>query len=156
MILHRKSLSSWMKKNACWLKNAFFITKFIILATIYDIFIIKFIYEDWQVLIFKFIYLFIYLDQRTRMTKKKTTILFLLITKEPWQKNYFFLEKYRYFNSLSNATYPIQIHRAFLEKLRFEKKVLKNFNLKYLWNLWNQPKSTSTRNFEAIKSILLP
>ena len=28
-----------------------------------------------------------------------------------------------YFNSLSNATHLIQIHRAVLEKLRFEKKV---------------------------------
>ena len=31
--------------------------------------------------------------------------------------------KYRYFDSLSNATHPIQIHRAVPEKLRFEKKV---------------------------------
>ena len=30
--------------------------------------------------------------------------------------------KYRYFNSLLNATNPIQIHKAVLEKLRFEKK----------------------------------
>ena len=33
-----------------------------------------------------------------------------------------FLRKYRYFNSLLNATYPIQIHRAVLEIFRFEKK----------------------------------
>ena len=31
-----------------------------------------------------------------------------------------------YFNALSNATYPIQIHRAVPEKLRFEKKKKKN------------------------------
>ena len=36
-----------------------------------------------------------------------------------------FFRKYRYLNSLSNGTYPIQIHRAVLEKLRFEKKVKK-------------------------------
>ena len=40
-------------------------------------------------------------------------------------KKLFFFGKYRYFNCLSNATYPIQIHRAVLEKLRFEKKVKK-------------------------------
>ena len=38
-----------------------------IFATIYDIIIIKFIYEDLKVWIFKFIYLFIDLDQWTRM-----------------------------------------------------------------------------------------
>ena len=37
----------------------------------------------------------------------------------------FFLRKYRYFNSLSNVTHPIQMHRAVLEELRFEKKVKK-------------------------------
>ena len=37
----------------------------------------------------------------------------------------FFFGKYKYFNSLSNATHPIQIHKAVLEKLRFEKKVKK-------------------------------
>ena len=47
-----------------------------------------------------------------------------------------FFRKYRYFNSLSTATYPILIHRTVIKKLRFEKKTLKNFNLKYLWNLW--------------------
>ena len=47
-----------------------------------------------------------------------------------------FFRKCRYFNSLSNATYPIQIHRAVLENLQFEKKSEKNFNLKYLRNLW--------------------
>ena len=36
-----------------------------------------------------------------------------------------FYRKYRYFNSLPNATHPIQIRRAVLEKLRFEKKVKK-------------------------------
>ena len=43
-----------------------------------------------------------------------------------------FFRKCRYFNSLSNATHTIQIHRAVLEKLQFEKKSEKNFNLKYL------------------------
>ena len=33
-----------------------------------------------------------------------------------------FFRKYRYFNYLLNATHPIQIHGAVLEKLRFEKK----------------------------------
>ena len=33
-----------------------------------------------------------------------------------------FSRKYRYFNSLLNATHPIQIHRPVLEKLGFEKK----------------------------------
>ena len=51
----------------------------------------------------------------------------------------FFLRKYRHFNSLSNATHPIHIRRAVLEKLQFEKKSEKNFNLKYLWNLWINP-----------------
>ena len=37
--------------------------------------------------------------------------------------------KYRYFNSLSNATYPILTHRAVLEKLPFEKKVTKILTL---------------------------
>ena len=55
---------------------------------------------------------------------KKNKFLFLLITKE--QKNdFFFFRKSRYFNSLSNAIHPIQIHRAVLKKLRFEKKVKK-------------------------------
>ena len=36
-----------------------------------------------------------------------------------------FFRKYKYFNSPSNATHPILIHRAFLEKLGFEKKVNK-------------------------------
>ena len=48
---------------------------------------------------------------------------FLLITKGSWRNNFF--RKYRYLNSLSNATNPIQIHRAVIEKLRFEKKVKK-------------------------------
>ena len=50
-----------------------------------------------------------------------------------------FFRKYRYFNSLSNATHPIQIHKAVREKLRFEKKSEKNLNLKYIWNLWINP-----------------
>ena len=37
-------------------------------------------------------------------------------------KKIFFFRKYRYLNSLSNATHPIQIRRAVFEKLRFEKK----------------------------------
>ena len=37
-----------------------------------------------------------------------------------------FFRKYRYFNSLSNATHPIQIHRVVLEKLQFGKKSEKN------------------------------
>ena len=43
------------------LYNIYFytLTKFIIFATIYDIIIVKFIYEDLKVLIFKFIYLLI-------------------------------------------------------------------------------------------------
>ena len=36
-----------------------------------------------------------------------------------------FFGKYRFLCALSNATYPIQIHRAVLEKLRFENKVKK-------------------------------
>ena len=36
-----------------------------------------------------------------------------------------FFRKYRYFNSFSNATYPIKINRAVLEKVQFEKKVKK-------------------------------
>ena len=34
-----------------------------------------------------------------------------------------FFRKYRNFNSFSNATHPIQIHKTVLEKLRFKKKV---------------------------------
>ena len=33
-----------------------------------------------------------------------------------------YFRKYKYFHSLLNATYPIQMHRAVLEKIRFEKK----------------------------------
>ena len=36
-----------------------------------------------------------------------------------------FFRKYRYLSSLPNATHPIQIHGAVLNKLRFEKKVKK-------------------------------
>ena len=35
---------------------------------------------------------------------------------------FFFFGKYRHFNSLSNVTHPIQIHRGVLEKLRLIKK----------------------------------
>ena len=49
------------------------------------------------------------------VNKKRTVIARKLI----------FFRKYRYFNSLSNATHPIQINRAVLENLRFEKKVTK-------------------------------
>ena len=78
-----------------------------------------------------------------------------------------FFRKYRYFNSLSNAIHPIQIHRVVLEKLRFEKSE-KNFNLKYEISLKfmdqsfcpknrldQYTKSTPTKNFKAIKPILL-
>ena len=41
-----------------------------------------------------------------------------------WQR-FFFFRKYRYFNSIPNATHPIQIYRAILKKSRFEKKVKK-------------------------------
>ena len=61
--------------------------------------------------------------------------------------------KYRYFNSLLNATHPIQIHRAVLEKLRFEKRI-KNFNLKYLWNLWTNHFAQRTRP-RTIKNLAL-
>ena len=36
-----------------------------------------------------------------------------------------FFRIYKYFNSLLKAIHPIQIHRAVLDKLRFEKKVKK-------------------------------
>ena len=49
------------------------------------------------------------------VNKKKTVVA----------RKVFFYRKYRYFNSLSNATHPIQIHRAVLEKLPFEKKKCK-------------------------------
>ena len=62
---------------------------------------------------------------------------------------------FRYFNSLSNATHPIQIHIAVLEKLRFEKKANKIFSILSKNSAESYPKSTSTRNFKAIKSILL-
>ena len=78
-------------------------------------------------------------------------------------KKIFFFRKYRYLNSLSNATYPIKIHRAVYKKLRFEKKVTKiltsNISEIYgpiMYSAESYPKSTSRRNFKAIKSILLP
>ena len=56
-------------------------------------------------------------------------------------RDIFFFRKYRYLNSLSNATHPIQIHRTVLEKLPFEKKL----------------KKTLTSNISEIYgSILLP
>ena len=45
---------------------------------------------------------------------------FFIITENA--RNCFFM-KYGYFNSILNATHSLRIHRAFLEKLRFEKKV---------------------------------
>ena len=78
-------------------------------------------------------------------------------------RNFFVFRKYRYVNSLLNATYPVQIYKAVLEKLRFEKKVKKIFkSLKFMDQSFcpknsteNYPKSTARRNFEAIKSIVL-
>ena len=51
-----------------------------------------------------------------------------------------FFRKYRYLNSLLNATHPIKIHRAVLNKLQFEKKNLKEISKRlsqfYSHNRW--------------------
>ena len=47
------------------------------------------------------------------------------------------------------------IHRAVLEKLRFKKKGYKNFNLKYLWNLWTNHFAQRTR-LRAIQNLPPP
>ena len=73
--------------------------------------------------------------------------------------------KYRYFNSRSNAIHPIQVHKAVLEKLRFDKKEKKilTSNISEIDESILCPKncldwctkSTATKNFKAIKTILL-
>ena len=59
--------------------------------------------------------------------------------------NFFFFRKYRYFNSLSNAIHPIQIHISVLEKLRFEYKV-KKILTSNIWNLWTNHFVQRTRS----------
>ena len=73
---------------------------------------------------------------------------------------------YGYFYSLLNDTYPVQIHKAVLKKLRFEKEVKKILTLNIseiygpiilLKELDRElPYISSRKNFETIKSILLP
>ena len=78
-----------------------------------------------------------------------------------------FFRKYRYFNTLLElATHPNQIHRAVLERLRFEKKVKKIYTsnifeihgsillLKELSRLVYKI-DPYTKSFEGIKPILL-
>ena len=74
---------------------------------------------DVQYLLYSFFRFYVFVNE------KRTVIARKLI----------FFRKYRYFNSLSNATHSIQIHRAVLEKLRFEKKV-KKILTSNIWNLW--------------------
>ena len=62
-------------------------------------------------LIFAFFNVYVFLNNKRTVIAKKI-ILF---------------RKYRYLNSLSHATHPIQIRRAVFENLRFEKKRLKQF-----------------------------
>ena len=45
---------------------------------------------------------------------------FFIITENP--RNFFF-RKYSYYNYISNATHSLRIHRAVLEKLRFDKRL---------------------------------
>ena len=85
--------------------------------------------------------------------KKKRTVIA--------RKLIFFFRKYRYFNSLLNATHPIQIHSAVLEKLRFEKKVnkiLTSISLKFMDQPFcptnsteNYQEASSKKNFAAVK-----
>ena len=62
-------------------------------------------------------------------------------------RDIFFFGKYWFFNSLSNATHTIQIHRAVLEKLRFEKKVKKTLtsNISEIYGPIIFPKDTDRK-----------
>ena len=80
-------------------------------------------------LIFSFFYVYVFINNKRTVDS---------------QKNNFF-RKYRYLNSLSNATHPIQIHRAVFEKLRFAKKVKKilTSNISEIYGPIMQPKEIS-------------
>ena len=50
-------------------------------------------------------------------------------------RQFFLFRKYRYFNSLSDATHPIRIHTAVLEKLSIPNQFYKVW-LKTLLEIW--------------------
>ena len=56
-----------------------------------------------------------------RFKKKKEKHVFVNNKRTVIARKLIFCQ-YRYFNSLSDATHPFQIHRAVLEKLQFLKK----------------------------------
>ena len=64
-----------------------------------------------------------------------------------------FLRKYRYFNSLSNATHPIQIHRAVLEKLAANNAILL-ININYMGVLSAGDEENSIRHLARMLDAL--
>ena len=65
------------------------------------------------------------LVRHTKLIFSFFNVYFIINNKRTMIARKIILRKCRYLNSLSNAAHPIQIHRAVLEKLRFEKEVKK-------------------------------